>query len=125
MTENSDRLQVEGKPILDKTNRLPWKIGPKLGKIELISGKIEPELGGKIWLWEEAKPTLVKTFQEELVTMQEEVEKDQSPLDEGKMKPISEDDSVMGGDTIQTNWRLSLLECLRNPRKTMDRKVKR
>jgi hypothetical protein len=68
---------------------------------------------------------LVKKFQEELVTKQEEVEKDQSPLDEGKMKPISEDDSVMGGVTIQTNWRLSLLECLRNPRKTMDRKVKR
>jgi hypothetical protein len=48
------------------------------------------------------------------------VEKDQSPLDEGKMKPISEDDSVMGGgDTIRIDWRLPLLECLRNPRKTM------
>jgi hypothetical protein len=50
MTENSDRLQVEGKPIPDKTNRLPGKIGPKLGKIEPISGKIEPELGVKIRL---------------------------------------------------------------------------
>jgi hypothetical protein len=68
---------------------------------------------------------LVKKFQEESVTKQDEVEKDQSPLDEGKMKTISEDDSVMRGDTIQTGWRLPLLECLRNPGKTMDKKVKR
>jgi hypothetical protein len=67
---------------------------------------------------------LVKKFQEESVTKQDEVEKDQSPLDEGKTKPISEDDSVVGGDTIQTDWRSLLLECLRNPRKTMDKKVK-
>jgi hypothetical protein len=39
MTENSDRLQVEGKPILDNTNRLPGETGPKSGKTELISGK--------------------------------------------------------------------------------------
>jgi hypothetical protein len=39
---------------------------------------------------------LVKKFQEELVTKQDKVEKDQSPLDEGKTKPISEDDSVTG-----------------------------
>jgi hypothetical protein len=97
MTENLDRLLVEGKPILDSTNRLPGKIGQKLGKIEPISGKIEPELGGKIGLREEAKPTLVKKFQEELVTKQDKVEKDQSPLDEGKMKPILKDDSVTGG----------------------------
>jgi hypothetical protein len=30
----------------------------------------------------------------------EEVEKFGSPLDEGKMKPIMEGDSVKGGDTI-------------------------
>jgi hypothetical protein len=41
------------------------------------------------------------------------------------MKPISEDDSATGGDMIQTDWRSLLLECLRNPRKTMDKKVKR
>jgi hypothetical protein len=125
MMENSDRLQVEGKPILDNMNRLPGEIGPESGKTELISGKIEPEPGGKIGLREEAKLTLVKKFQEESVTMQDEVEKDQSPLDEGKMKLISEDDSVTGGDTIRTDWRSPLLECLRNPRKTTDKKVKR
>jgi hypothetical protein len=37
---------------------------------------------------------------------------------------ISEDDLVTGGDTIRTDWRSPLLECLRNPRKTMDKKVK-
>jgi hypothetical protein len=52
------------------------------------------------------------------------VEKDQSPLDEGKMKPISKHDSVTGGDTIWTDWRSLLLECHRNPEKTMDKKVK-
>jgi hypothetical protein len=39
MMENSDRLQVEGKPIPDNTNRLPEKIGPESGKTEPISGK--------------------------------------------------------------------------------------
>jgi hypothetical protein len=86
-------------------------------------GKIEPEPGGKIGLREEAKPTLVKKFQEESVTKQDEVEKDQSPLDEGKMKTISDDDSVTGGDMIRIDWRLPLLECLRNPRKLWIRRL--
>jgi hypothetical protein len=54
----------------------------------------------------------------------EEVEKDGSPLDEEKMKPITEGDSVKGGDTIQIDWRLSLLECIRDPRKTTNKKIK-
>jgi ribonuclease HI len=124
MMENLDQLQVEGNPILDNTNRLPGKTGPESGKIEPISGKIELGSGGKIRLREEAKSTLVKKFQEESVTKKNEVEKDQLLLDEGKTKPISEDDSVTGGDMIQTDWRFPLLECHRNPRKTMDKKVK-
>jgi hypothetical protein len=60
---------------------------------------------------------LVKKFQEESVTEQDEGEKDQSPLDEGKTKPISEDDSITGGDMIWTDWRSLLLKCLRNPEK--------
>jgi ribonuclease HI len=124
VTENSDRLQVEGKPIPDNTNRFPGKIGPESRKTEPISRKIESEPSDKIGSREEAKPTLVKKFQEESVTKQDEVENDQSPLDEGKMKPISEDDSVTGGDTIQTDWRLPLLECLRNLEKTTNKKVK-
>jgi hypothetical protein len=60
---------------------------------------------------------LVKKFQEESVTEQDEGEKDQSPLDEGKTKPISEDDSITRGDMIWTDWRSLLLKCLRNPEK--------
>jgi hypothetical protein len=55
----------------------------------------------------------------------EEVEKDGSPLDEGKMKLITEGDSVKGGDTIWTDWRLPLLEYIRDPEKTTDKKIKR
>jgi hypothetical protein len=75
MTENSDRLQVEGKPISDNTNRLPGETGPESRKTEPILGKIEPEPGGKIGLREEAKSTLVKKFREESVTKQDKVEK--------------------------------------------------
>jgi hypothetical protein len=51
-------------------------------------------------LREEAKLTSVERLKEELVTKKDEVEKDGSPLDEGRMKPITEGDSVKGGDTI-------------------------
>jgi hypothetical protein len=115
--ENSDQLQDEEKLILDNTNWLQGKPGPDLGKTELESGKTEPELGkielgfGKaeleqgceIGLREEEKPTLVERFKEESVTKKDEVEKHGTPLDEGKMKPIMEGDSVKGGDTIRTD----------------------
>jgi hypothetical protein len=144
--ENSDRLQDEDIPILDNTNRLPGKTGPDsgkteselgkmgpesgkiepgLGKAELESGKIELEQGFEIVLQEEAKPTSVERFKEESVSKKDELEKDGSPLDEGKMKLIMEGDSVKGGDTIQTNWRLPLLEYIRDPKKTMHKKIKR
>jgi hypothetical protein len=63
-------------------------------------------------------------FKEDLVTNKYEVEKDGSPLDEGKTKPITEGDSVKGGDMIQTDWRLPLLECIRDPEKTTYKKIK-
>jgi hypothetical protein len=37
---------------------------------------------------------------------------------------IMEGDSVKGGDTIRTDWRLPLLECIRDPRKTTNKKIK-
>jgi hypothetical protein len=120
-------------------NRLPGKIGLDSGKTEPESGKTEPDLGksepelGKtrsepgceIGLWEEAKPTSVERFKEELVTKKDGVEKDGLPLGEGKMKPITEGDSLKGGDTVQTDWRLPLLNCIRDPRKTTNKKIKR
>jgi hypothetical protein len=53
------------------------------------------------------------------------VEKDGSPLDEGTTESITEGDSVNGCDMIQTDWRLPLLECIRDIRKTTDKKIKR
>jgi hypothetical protein len=53
------------------------------------------------------------------------VEKDGSPLNERKIKPITEGDSVKGGDMIWIDWRLPLLECIRDPGKTTDKKIKR
>jgi hypothetical protein len=55
----------------------------------------------------------------------DEVEKDGSPLDEGKTKSITEGDLVKGSDMIRTVRRLPVLECIRDPRKTMDKKIKR
>jgi hypothetical protein len=42
-----------------------------------------------------------------------------------KMEPMKEYDSVKGGDMIQTDWRLPLLECIKDLGKTTDKKVKR
>jgi hypothetical protein len=52
------------------------------------------------------------------------VEKDGSHVDEGKTKPITEGDLVKGGDTIRADWRLPLWECIRDPGKTTDKKIK-
>jgi hypothetical protein len=43
----------------------------------------------------------------------------------GSSELVNEFDSVKDGGTIQTDWRLPLLECIRDPRKIMDKKVKR
>jgi hypothetical protein len=58
MTENFDRLQVEGKPILDNMNMLPRKTGPESGKTEPISKKIELEPDGKNWVMRRSKADL-------------------------------------------------------------------
>jgi hypothetical protein len=62
---------------------------------------------------------------EESVTKKSESGNDGSPVDKEKMVPMKEYDSVKGGGMIRTNWRLPLLECIRDPRKTIDKKVKR
>jgi hypothetical protein len=40
------------------------------------------------------------------------------------MKAITEGYSVKGGDTIQTDCRLPLLECIGDPGKTTNKKIK-
>jgi hypothetical protein len=47
-----------------------------------------------------------------------------SPIDKEKMEPMKEYDSVKGGDTISTDWRLPFLKCIRDPGMTMDKKIK-
>jgi hypothetical protein len=65
-----------------------------------------------------------KEDNKELVTKKSESGNVVSPVDEEKTEPMKEFDSVKGGGTIQTDWRLPLLECIRDPRKTTNKKVK-
>jgi hypothetical protein len=102
-----------------------------LGKIEPGSGKAEQKLGKtklgwgcEIGLREEAKLTSVERFKEESVTKKGKVEKDGSPLDEGTTKLITEGDLVKGGDMIRIDWRLPLLEYIRDPERATDKKIK-
>jgi hypothetical protein len=41
------------------------------------------------------------------------------------MELMKEYDPIKGGDMIQTDWRLPLLKCIRDPGKNTDKKVKR
>jgi hypothetical protein len=77
--------------------------------------------GYDIGLRDEVKLTSVERFKEESVTKKNGVGKDGSLIDEGKMKPMTEDDLVKGSDTIQTDWRLSHLECIKDPGKTTEK----
>jgi hypothetical protein len=111
MLENSDRLQDKGKSILDKAHRL--------------SENSESESGNTGESQDKAKLTSGKEANEESVTKENEFEKVGSPFDEEKMKPIRVDESAKDGDTVRTDWRLPLMECIRDPRKTTYKKLKR
>jgi hypothetical protein len=69
--------------------------------------------------------TSCKEDNEESVTKKSKSRNVGSPVDEEKMEQVKEYDLVKGGGTIRTDWRLPLLECIRDPRKTTDKKVKR
>jgi hypothetical protein len=68
------------------------------------------------------EPILRKEDNEESVTKKSESTNIGSPVDEEKMEPMKEYDSVKGGGTIQTDWRLPLLECIRDSKKTTNKK---
>jgi hypothetical protein len=70
------------------------------------------------------EPISGKEDNEESVSKKSESRNVGSPIDKEKTEPIEEYDSVMGGDTIRTDFRLPLLKCIRDPRKTMYKKVK-
>jgi hypothetical protein len=70
------------------------------------------------------EPISGKEDNEESVTKKSESLNVGSPIDEEKMEPMKEYDSVKGGGMIRTDWRLPLLECIRNLGKTTVKKVK-
>jgi hypothetical protein len=70
------------------------------------------------------EPILGQGDNEESVIMKSESRNIGSPVDEEKMEPMKEYDSVEGGDMIWIDWRLPLLKCIRDPGKTTDKKVK-
>jgi hypothetical protein len=120
MLEDSDRLRDNKKPVLGNANQLP-------GNEDRLSGKtdpgIEPGPSYGCGLREELELISGKENNEESVTKKSESGNVGSPVDEGKTELMKEYDSVKDGSTIQTDWRLPLLECIRDPRKIMDKKV--
>jgi hypothetical protein len=126
--EDSDRLRDKEKLVVGNTNPLPGNNDRLSGKADLetepSSGMAEPGPSYECGLQEELEPILGQEDNEESVTKKSESERFGSPVDKGKMEPIKLYDSVKGGDTIQTDWRLPLLKCIRDPRKSTDKKVK-
>jgi ribonuclease HI len=146
---NIDRLLEKTEPDSRRTESEPGKTEPSSGKdkpvlgnanqlsrsVDRLSGKANPgaksgsdkaELGPSYGcrLWEELEPILDKEDNEESVTKKSESGNDGSPVDKEKTEPMMEYDSVKGGGMIWTDWRLLLLECIRDPEKTTDKKVK-
>jgi hypothetical protein len=85
----------------------------------LGSDKVELGPSYRCGLREELEPISDREDNEESVTKKSESGNIGSP------ELVNEFDSVKDGGTIQTDWRLPLLECIRDPRKIMDKKVKR
>jgi hypothetical protein len=117
------------KPVRGNTNQLLGNVDRLSGKAdpatELGLGKAKPGLSYGCGLREELEPILGKEDNEESVTKKSEFGNVGSPIDEDKTEPMMEYDSIKGSGTIRTDWRLPLLECIRDLGKTMDKKVKR
>jgi hypothetical protein len=102
-------------PLLGKTKPESRRTELESRKTELGLGKAEPRPSYGCGLQEELKPTSGKEGNEESVTKKSKSGNIGSPVDEEKMEPMKEYDSVKGGGTIQIDWRLPLLECIRGP----------
>jgi hypothetical protein len=115
-------------PDLGNANPLPGNIDQLSRKAnsetESSSGKVEPRPIYGCRLREELEPILGEEDNEESVTKMSESGNVGSLVDEEKMEPMKEYDSVKGGDMIRIDWRLPLLECIKDPRKTTNKKVK-
>jgi hypothetical protein len=117
------------KPVLGNANQLPGNVDRLSGKadpkIESSSGKAEPGPSYRCGLREELEPISGEGNNEESVIKKSESGNVGSPIDEGKTEPMKEYDSIKDGSTIRIDWRLPLLECIRDPGKITDKKVKR
>jgi ribonuclease HI len=122
-------ISVKEKPVLGNANQLSGNEDRLSGKSDLETepslGKVEPGPSYRWGLWEELEPISGEEHNEESITKKSNFENIGSPADEEKLEPIMEYDSMKGGEMIWTNWRLSLLKCIRDPGKTTDKKVKR
>jgi hypothetical protein len=92
--------------------------------IEPGLGKAEQGPSYRCWLWEVLELISSRGDNEESITKKSESRNVGSPADEEKMELMKEYDSFKGGGTIETDWRLPLLECISDPGKTTDKKVK-
>jgi hypothetical protein len=117
------------KLVLGNTNLLPGNddrlSGKADSKTEPSSGKAELSPSYGCGLWEELGPILGEEDNEESVTKKSKLGNIGSPIDKEKMELMKEYDSIKGSDTIQIDWRLPLLKCIRDLGKTIDKKVKR
>jgi hypothetical protein len=68
---------------------------------------------------------LDKEAKEESVMKKSEFKKVGSPLDNETTKPIRVDDLAKDGATVRADWRLPLMECIRDPGEITDKKLKR
>jgi hypothetical protein len=117
------------KPVLGNANQLSGNVDRLSGRVDpgakSALDKVEPGPNYGCGLRQELEPSLNKEDNEDSVTKKSESGNDGSPADKEKMEPMKEYDSIKGGGTIRTDWRLLLLECIRDPGKTTDKKVKR
>jgi hypothetical protein len=116
------------KPVLGNANQLSGNVDRLSAKadpeIEPSSGKAEPGPSYRCGLHEELEPISSEEDNKESVIKKSESGNVGSPVDEETTEPMKEYDSIKGGDTIQTGWRLLLLKCIRDLVKTTDKKVK-
>jgi ribonuclease HI len=118
LVENRYELRSNGKPMLDNVDQLQDKGKPISDKANWLSDKSEPEPGNP-------DGSQDKEAKEESVMKMGEFEKVRSPLDDETTKLIRVDDSAKDGDTVRADWRLPLMECIRDPGKITDKKLKR
>jgi hypothetical protein len=89
-----------------------------------LRSKGKPMLDNVDRLQDKGKSTSDKEAKEESVMKKSEFKKVGSPLDNETTKPIRVDDLAKDGDTVWADWRLPLMECIRDSGGITDKKLK-